>query len=291
MKIIKIFIPKNIFKYHTKTIYFEGILSHPRTKYCPTAKKADWIFLTDRRHLRPRYKKFASKIIIFDFCAPDNSPYQYPHAIYFKHKMFRKQGPENVWINYPKPVYNIQHCLKNECLQFKDKFKGLREVDISIFFNPSSEGEYHYRERLAQFIQEHFSEKYNIWVGVIGQDGKEGRSHTQDDYFRKMFQSKIVVTCGPNTWEGDYRLYEALFSGALVFSDKIYTQVIEPFINKRHLIYYERGNFDELLKLIPYYLKHSSKREKIGSRGQKLVLKKHLPRNRIDEVLKVIQKR
>ena len=99
MRKIKIFIPKCIFKYHTKHIYFDGLLKNPRTRYCASARKADWIFLTDRRHLKPRYKKFASKIIIFDFCTPDNKPYKYLNAIYFKHKMFRKQGPENVWIN------------------------------------------------------------------------------------------------------------------------------------------------------------------------------------------------
>ena len=38
MRQIKVFIPKNIFKYHTKTIYFEGILKHPLTTYCQKAK-------------------------------------------------------------------------------------------------------------------------------------------------------------------------------------------------------------------------------------------------------------
>ena len=106
-----------------------------------------------------------------------------------------------------------------------------------------------------------------------------------------MFQSKIVVTCGPNNWEGDYRLYEALFSGALVCSDKIYTQVVNPFIDGEHLRYYDRGDFEQLLTLIPYYLEHSPEREQIGLKGQEFVLEKHLPQNRIDEVLKVIQKR
>jgi hypothetical protein len=204
--------------------------------------------------------------------------------------MFRKQGSENLLIDYPKPIHNIQHCLKNECLKFKDKFKDPRDIDISVFFNPSLEGKYRYRERLAGFIQEHFSKKYNIWVGVIGHDGKEGRSHAQYYYFQKMFRSKIVVTCGPNTWEGDYRLYESLFSGDLVCLDKIYTQVVNPFINKKHLLYYERENFEKLMTLIPYYLEHSLEREKIGNQGQKFVLEKHLPQNRIDEVLNVIRK-
>ena len=67
-------------------------------------------------------------------------------------------------------------------------------------------------------------------------------------------------------------LYEALFSGALVFSDKIYTQVTNPFIDEKHLRYYDRGNFEQLLTLIPYYLEHTLEREQIGVKGQEFVL-------------------
>mgnify|MGYP001288080589 CR=1 FL=1 len=44
-----------------------------------------------------------------------------------------------------------------------------------------------------------------------------GRNSIQMDYYEKMFHSKIVVTCNPDNWEGDYRTWEALSTGSLVF--------------------------------------------------------------------------
>lgn len=36
-------------------------------------------------------------------------------------------------------------------------------------------------------------------------------------YFATMREARIVVTCNPSHWEGDFRLFEAMVSGALVF--------------------------------------------------------------------------
>ena len=45
-----------------------------------------------------------------------------------------------------------------------------------------------------------------------------------------MLPSKIVVTCNPTGWEGDYRTWEALTSGALILVDKMITPLINPLI-------------------------------------------------------------
>merc|ERR1711957_944835 len=42
-----------------------------------------------------------------------------------------------------------------------------------------------------------------------------------DPYFDALGRAKIVVTCNPAEWEGDFRLWESLLSGALVFVDWI----------------------------------------------------------------------
>jgi len=36
-----------------------------------------------------------------------------------------------------------------------------------------------------------------------------------------MREARIVVTCNPSHWEGDFRLFEAMLSGALVFVDEM----------------------------------------------------------------------
>lgn len=48
-----------------------------------------------------------------------------------------------------------------------------------------------------------------------------------------MKNSKIIVICNPDNWEGDYRLFESLSCKCLVFSDKMITPVINNFIDKK----------------------------------------------------------
>ena len=57
----------------------------------------------------------------------------------------------------------------------------------------------------------------------MGKKGGVGRSTIQNAYFDKCKDSKIIVHCQPFGWEGDFRTFEALASGALVISDKSYS--------------------------------------------------------------------
>ena len=57
-------------------------------------------------------------------------------------------------------------------------------------------------------------------VGILGSKGEIGRQHVQDEYVNMLGRSKIVVTCEPDEWEGDYRLQEAISSGAVVLSNR-----------------------------------------------------------------------
>ena len=57
---------------------------------------------------------------------------------------------------------------------------------------------------------------------VVGDTG--GHRKTVDaSYFGWMRSAQIVVTCNPSHWDGDFRLFEALASGALVFTDELHT--------------------------------------------------------------------
>ena len=58
-----------------------------------------------------------------------------------------------------------------------------------------------------------------VHVGIVGQDGPTGRNAPQHAYIRQLLDSKIVVTCNPES-EGDARLPEALAAGSLVLADK-----------------------------------------------------------------------
>ena len=141
-----------------------------------------------------------------------------------------------------------------------------------------------YRNKVTEYIKKNFN-NFNIHIGIAGCDGGIGRTTIQKKYYDKMFRSKIVITCNPHNWEGDYRLFEALATGALIFVDKMITPVINPFVNKKHLIYYDVLNLEELKKNIIYYLKNNSERNIISENGYKYACKYHRASNRIDEIL------
>ena len=111
------------------------------------------------------------------------------------------------------------------------------------------------------------------------------RAGLNKQYFNTLLNSKIIITCNPDCWEGDYRLFESLASGALVFCDKMLTPVVHPFEHKKHLIYYDRENIDELSSLIDYYLKNENERLKIAKEGCEYALKYHKCSDRVKEII------
>ena len=59
-----------------------------------------------------------------------------------------------------------------------------------------------------------------------------------EEYYNILKKSKIIVTANPYSYEGDYRLYEALLSGNLVMCDEMLGNDLlkNPFINKIYLV-------------------------------------------------------
>ncbi|KAH8092321.1 glycosyl transferase [Aureococcus anophagefferens] len=100
--------------------------------------------------------------------------------------------------------------------------------------------------------------------GIAGDVNSGGRREINDGYFGAMRKSKIVVTCNPSHWEGDFRTFEALASGALIFVDEMYA-------------------FAEKLA---YYLARPDEAAKIAAAGLKHALKYHRAVSRMDWVLR-----
>ena len=121
------------------------------------------------------------------------------------------------------------------------------------------------------FIEQHgLEDKSNI--GDVG----SGYSSSDFDstYLAHLADSKIIVTCNPFSWEGDFRLWEALLSGALVMVDKmtIPDWMPHPFVHKKHLVYYDTRNQTEFNSLLEYYVKHEDEARRIGEAGYNLSL-------------------
>ena len=63
------------------------------------------------------------------------------------------------------------------------------------------------------------------------------------------------------------------------------TPIRNKFLHKKHLIYYDRDDFDSLIILVKYYLNNDIERTNIASIDKSFVYKYHTNKNRIDEIL------
>ena len=114
---------------------------------------------------------------------------------------------------------------------------------------------------------------------------KATRTSINKAYFEHMHNAKIIVTVNPAQWEGDFRLWESLASGALVFVDYLFVPHPFPLLNGIHIVYYSNHNKTELWSKLDYYLSHPQEAQKIAQNGYLHAMKYHRAVNLIDYVL------
>ncbi|KAJ1462050.1 hypothetical protein M885DRAFT_506121 [Pelagophyceae sp. CCMP2097] len=120
---------------------------------------------------------------------------------------------------------------------------------------------------------------------VIGDTGGH-RQKVDAVYFDLMRRSKIVVTCNPSHWDGDFRLFEALSSGALVMTDELHTPSPHAFIDGEHLVVYDSHDQADFSAKVDYYVRHPEEAAVIAARGLAHALKYHRAVTRADYVLR-----
>ncbi|MEM7561566.1 MAG: glycosyltransferase [Pseudomonadota bacterium] len=271
-----------------------GISRNHRTVLWDDIESADLV-VYDFRHFQHQYydEAFAHKSVIVDYQDNAHSILSQTSALYFKRSIVDRETKSLV--KYQREVDPIAYFIRNDYLNHIDS--GIsdrkRDIDIAAFFDPNEDIERarnRYRATVAQTIKTRFPDR-NVFAGVAGEKGPAGRNHFQTNYFDIMQRSKIVVTCNPDRWEGDYRLFESLASGAMVMVDTMLTPVIHPFVDDKHLVYFDRENMDTLIKKIQRLLDRPEQCRAIAASGLNHALKYHKTENRIDEILTVAQQR
>lgn len=101
-----------------------------------------------------------------------------------------------------------------------------------------------------------------------------------------MRRAKVVVTCNPTGWEGDFRLFEALSSGALVMVDRMGTPYHHPLIDGEHIVYYDHTNKTDVLEKLHHCLTHPHWARKVGVKGYAHVLRHHRAVSMVDYILR-----
>eukprot|EP00667_Euglena_gracilis_P006771 EG_transcript_6829 len=104
-------------------------------------------------------------------------------------------------------------------------------------------------------------------------------------YLRLLHHARIVVTCQPAHWETDFRTWEALASGALVFVDRMLTPLAYPLQDGVHWVVFDPFNKTEFYRKLRYYLTHPLEARAVARAGHQHALRYHRTVSRMDHVL------
>lgn len=237
---------------------------------------------------------------------------------YFKRSMAYRHLDNNLGIcDYsPHVVHHSSYCVREDILQAvneESKQVDTRDIVVSCFFDPYGEERYaraptsHYdlnkfhsyrtsietaighsdTRRLCPTIlklaKEWYGCGYKMHIGKTHTSCVEGRRSPQQEYVNKLARSQIIVSAQPDGWEGDYRLMEALSSGALVLHNKMQLPP-RGLIDGEHWVLYD--NHMDMLDKVYHYAHHPEKAARIGKAGREYVLNNHRPKHRVESWLR-----
>lgn len=176
-------------------------------------------------------------------------------------------------------VYALAEAyLPHRFTQFKD-----REFDILCTLRGSKHMPT--RLRVQEWVAE-YGKSRKVQKVISSQLNTATRTTVNMQYFQQMYNSKIIVTVNPSNWEGDFRLWESLATGALIFVDPLFVPHPFPLEDGVHVIYFDNNNKTELFEKLDYYRSHPAEAERIAVAGYLHAMKHHRTVNLIDYILR-----
>lgn len=211
---------------------------------------------------------------------------------------------------YPDHVVHFSpYCVREDIVQEMKQYNDQpRDMDVCCFFEPvedkwSQHVGKDYNSRyvtLRETVERHvgycgtrrlvastlqaarswYGCGYNMHIGKTGAGQTEGRRAPQQDYCRLMATTKIIVTATPDGWEGDYRLMEAMSSGALVLHNRM---ILPPpgLEDGKHWVVYD--DHKDMLEKVYYYMKEQDQAQQIAAAGREFVMNNHRPHHRVEQ--------
>lgn len=202
-------------------------------------------------------------------------------------------------------VHHAPYCVREDLFEHMEGLDEPRDIDVSCFFPARNKTNFskcvkhvrskeHPRGHARGFIAEVVdyvdvkSKHVGPTAAACQNKGRQGvdldvKGSMQNMYAELLCRSKIVVTACPSNYEGDYRLFEAMTSGALVMHNRM---VLPPYglVDGEHWVLYD--NSDDLIDKIQYYNNNTNEAEAIAAAGKKFALNNHRPQHRIEYFLK-----
>lgn len=112
------------------------------------------------------------------------------------------------------------------------------------------------------------------------------RTTVSKQYFEQMFNAQIIVTVNPANWEGDFRLWESMCTGALIFVDPVFVPHPFPLQDKVHVVFFSNNDREDLFRKLDYYRANPQEARKIAIQGYLHAMKYHRTVSMIDYILR-----
>lgn len=244
------------------------------------------------------YKDHADRFSGIDYIKLKNKAY------YFKRSMVNTTTGQL----YEYPGITAEHspyCVREDLLHTMNTIDVNRDISVSCFFTPKKVIDFKNTIKYSRSVEHPKGHARGFIADVVDQidipnkhvgttaavcqnTGRQGidldiPGSMQHTYATLLRRSKIVVTACPSNYEGDYRLFEAMSSGALVMHNRM---VLPPagLIEGEHWICYD--NSEDLKNKILYYSNNPDEARDIAENGYKFCLNNHRPHHRVEQFLK-----
>lgn len=97
-------------------------------------------------------------------------------------------------------------------------------------------------------------------------------------------ESKIVLNIHlSDLLNTETRIGEVLGSGSFLLTEELSSK--DLFVDGKHIVQWKRGDIDDLINKIKYYLLHEDERERIANDGHKFAIEQHTFERRMDQLL------
>lgn len=113
--------------------------------------------------------------------------------------------------------------------------------------------------------------------------------HVTEGRWWELFPKAKIVVNQTVKHDLNFRVFEALGSGALLLTERSSNGLFDLFEDGKHFVTYEHGNVEEAAQKINYYLSHDEEREKIAAAGKEAALTFHTPMARAITLLQIIK--
>lgn len=287
----------------------DGLLTHPRVSLVDFSHvdEADYIIYLPNSGAWHKTEcsntSFANKLIVLDeFDGHSNfAPFKnreerlkhYPVVdnrvvwkfLFFKRSYVRRHDGQ--FMGYPhlkKPdVFPLTYSIMESYIQSPMSHR--REIGILCTLRGSKAMST--RLRVQNSVQRYIdAHPIELSTSVASELSGAGRRVVSNLYFKQMHNSSIIVTVNPAYWEGDFRLWEAMSSGALVFVDPLMVPHPFPLLDKKHVIHFSHDDEQDLFRKLDYYRSHPAEARAIALRGYYHAMKYHRSANTVDYILR-----